>query len=33
MNFTNGRYVNVIQLGMIRSDWGCEAGYRQGRAF
>ena len=33
MNFTHGQYVNVIQLGMIRSDWGSEAEYRQGRAF
>ena len=33
MNFTNGVWVNVIQLGMIRSDWGCEAHYRQGRMF
>jgi len=33
MNFTHGQYVNVIQLGMIRSDWGCEAEYRQGRTF
>ena len=33
MNFTNGIWVNVIQLGMIRSDWGCEAEYRRTRAF
>ena len=33
MNFTNGVYVNVLQLGMIRSDWGCEARYREGRVF
>jgi [ribosomal protein S5]-alanine N-acetyltransferase len=33
MNFTNGAYVNVIQLGMIRSDWSCEAEYRERRAF
>jgi ribosomal-protein-serine acetyltransferase len=33
MNFTHGQYVNVIQLGMIRSDWGSEAEYRQGRTF
>ena len=33
MNFTHGQYVNVIQLGMIRSDWGCEAEYRKGRTF
>jgi hypothetical protein len=33
MNFTHGAYVNVIQLGMIRSDWGSEAEYRKGREF
>jgi len=33
MNFTHGQYVNVIQLGMIRSDWGSEAEYRKGRMF
>jgi ribosomal-protein-alanine N-acetyltransferase len=33
MNFTHGAYVNVIQLGMIRSDWGSEAEYRKEREF
>lgn len=33
MNFLHGRWVNVIQLGMIRSDWVDEAAYRVGREF
>jgi RimJ/RimL family protein N-acetyltransferase len=33
MNFTHGEWVNVIQLGMIRSDWANEAEYRAGRTF
>ena len=33
MNFTHGQWVNVIQLGMIRSDWVSEAKYRKGREF
>jgi len=26
-------YVNVFQLGMIRSDWISESSYQQGRRF
>jgi RimJ/RimL family protein N-acetyltransferase len=33
MNFTDGEWVNVIQLGMVRSDWKNEAAYRVGREF
>jgi RimJ/RimL family protein N-acetyltransferase len=33
MNFNRGAYVNVAQLGMIRSDWVSEAEYRNCRVF
>ncbi len=33
MNFNRGEWVNVIQLGMIRSDWISETVYRMGRPF
>jgi len=33
MNFTNGVWVNVAQLGMIRSDWVSESHYRLNRTF
>lgn len=33
MNFTHGEWVNIIQLGMIRSDWVNEETYRAGREF
>lgn len=33
MNFTHGEWVNVAQLGMIRSDWVSETEYRKERSF
>ncbi len=33
MNFNRGAWVNIIQLGMIRSDWISETAYRQNRSF
>ena len=33
MNFNRGAWVNVAQLGMIRSDWISEEVYRSGHSF